>query len=89
MGIYQTLYYPDNTAAEYNKRGKIWYKRAKGSDDQFLPVDSSKNKYLDAYFKKFPMFYQYTTMTKVAGVLSVVLVGYAILKMRKDGKSKL
>lgn len=88
MGIYQTLYFPDNSGAEYNKRGKRWFKRAKGSDSKFYPVELSKQQYLDDYFKKFPRFYQYTTLAKVGGVMAIGVLGIVVLKMLKNGKTK-
>jgi hypothetical protein len=51
MGIYVTYdSNPKNPNAEYQKRGKIWYKRNKGSKDAWVKVESTYNKYLDETF---------------------------------------
>lgn len=89
MGIYQTLYLPANPNAEYNRRGGRWYKRLKASDLPFEPVEAKNQKYVEAYFKDYPMFYQYTTMTKIGGVLAIGILAYAIIKIRKNGFPKI
>jgi hypothetical protein len=43
---------------------------------------------LDDYFKKFPRFYQYTTLAKVGGVMAIGVLGIVLLKMLKNGKTK-
>jgi hypothetical protein len=88
MGIYQTLYLPANPNAEYNKRGGKWYKRPKASSEPFYLVDAQNQKYVEAYFKDHPMFYQYTTMTKIGGVLAIGILAYVYIKTRKNGFSK-
>lgn len=89
MGIYQTLYLPANPNAEYIKRGNVWFKRFKGSDAPFFPVDATNQKYVEAYFKNYPMFYKYTTMAKIGGVVAIGILAYAIIKMQKNGFSKI
>jgi hypothetical protein len=89
MGIYQTLYLPANPNAEYNRRGGRWYKRLKGSQEPFAPVEANNQKYVEAYFKDYPMFYPYTTMTKIGGVLAIGILAYAIIKIRKNGFPKI
>ena len=89
MGIYQTLYFPANPNAEYNRRGGKWFKRLKGSQEPFLPVAPENQKYVEQYFKDFPMLYQYTTMAKIGGVLAIGVLVYGIMQYRKNGLSKL
>lgn len=73
MTIYKTLYSSDNKAAEYQKRGKTWYKRKKGSDDSWTKVEE---KYFNNLNKQQSGFlYNYTTASKiVAGGLLAFIV---------------
>jgi len=51
MGMYVTYTSnPKNPNAEYQKRGKVWFKRAKGSNDAWSKVETTYNKFLDETF---------------------------------------
>lgn len=52
MNIYETYRgNPSNPDYEYQKRGKVWYKRRSGSQDQWSSVEKQYNDYLDRTFK--------------------------------------
>lgn len=80
--IYQTLYYSGNKDAEYQRRGKKWFKRRKGSEDNWVPVAKENQKYLDAYFKDYGLLYNINANTKFIGVLGIALLGYFVFKGR-------
>jgi len=80
MTIYQTLYNSDNKNAEYQKRGKTWYKRKKGSDEKWYKVDSQYFSNLNAKYKDAPFLYNYTTTAKVGAAALLVLAGYITYK---------
>lgn len=81
--IYQTLYYSGNKDAEYQKRGKKWFKRLKGSEDNWMPVAKENQKYLDAYFKDYGFLFNINANTKFVGAVGIVLLTYFIVKGRK------
>jgi hypothetical protein len=75
MTIYKTLYNADNTAAEYQKRGKDWFKRKKGSEEPWKKVESKYYANLNAQYKKSGFLYNYTTASKIiAGTLLAFIV---------------
>jgi hypothetical protein len=89
--IYQTFYSKDNPKTEYQKRSGVWYKRAIGTNEVFIPVDKKYQQNLDNKFKKkFGLFFQYSTQAKVGAV--VLLIGGFIAYrkyFKKNGISKL
>ena len=61
--IYKTLYNKNNKEAEYQKRGKIWYKRKKGSKEKWYKVDE---KYFDSLNQQYSGFlYNYNMASKI------------------------
>jgi hypothetical protein len=80
MTIYQTLYNSDNKNAEYQKRGKTWYKRKKGSDEKWYKVDSQYFANLNSKYKDAPFLYNYTTTAKVGAAALLVLGVYFTYK---------
>jgi hypothetical protein len=51
MSIYKTYdNNPANVNSEYQKRGKIWYKRKKGSTDSWTKVETKYFDYLNTTF---------------------------------------
>lgn len=88
--LYQTFHLPQNPSREYQRRGGVWYYRANGSNDVFVPVDKKNQSFMESYFsKRYGFLYQYSTKAKV-GAVAIVLIGiYAVIKLRKRGVSKL
>jgi|694.fasta_scaffold00976_44 hypothetical protein len=79
--LYQTLYYPDNPTFEYQKRGKIWLKRKKGSQEKWYPVPPNSNSVLDGYFSSKKRFgYQYSALAKTGAIVLVLVGSYFIVK---------
>lgn len=70
--LYTTLYFPGNKNAEYQKRGKSWFKRKKGSSENWYQVNPDSRKYLNDHFKDAPFLYQYSTPAKVGGAVILV-----------------
>jgi hypothetical protein len=79
MTIYQTLYISDNPAAEYQKRGKTWFKRKKGSDEPWKKVESKYYANLNSKYKG-SFLYNYTMTTKVVAATLIGIVIYKIVK---------
>lgn len=78
--LFRTLYYPNNKESEYQKRGKIWYKRKKGSKDDWYKVSQDSYEQLNNYFKEAPFLYQYSTPAKVGGAVLLVAGIYIAYK---------
>jgi hypothetical protein len=70
--LFRTLYYPKNKESEYQKRGKSWYKRKKGSKDEWYQVHPDSVQLLNDHFKDAPFLYQYSTPAKVGGAVILV-----------------
>lgn len=80
--LYKTLYFKDNPDAEYQYRGNgNWYKRKKGSKQDWYKVNSDQVKNLETYFKGSSRFYNYSTIAKVGGVLVLLTVGVIAYKV--------
>ncbi len=89
--IYKTFYLPTNQKAEYQRRGGVWYKRAIGTNDVFLPVADKSQEFMESYFsKRYGILYQYTIQAKI-GAVAILMIGvYSFLKInKKSGISKI
>ena len=71
--IYKTLYYKGNPSAEYQYRKGVWYKRKRGSNSQWYPLDSNGQKLLQGEYGSRPMvfFYEPTFLLVAAAGLAV------------------
>lgn len=69
--MYKTLYYPSKETYEYQKRGKQWVYRVKGSKGDWEHLPEDRAKVLAKYFGNKSFIYFYDT-TYVIGVLVVV-----------------
>ena len=79
--LYTTLYFPGNKNAEYQKRGKSWFKRKKGSSENWYQVNLDSWKYLDDHFKDAPFLFQYSKAAKIGGSLVLIAgIFYAFKK---------
>jgi len=80
MSIYVTYdNNPKNTGAEYQKRGSVWYKRAKGSTDTWVKVESTYNKYLNDTFNV-KLFNNVKPLYRFGIPVAVVLGAYLVYK---------
>jgi hypothetical protein len=89
--IYQTFYSKDNPKAEYQRRGGVWYKRAIGTNEVFVPVANEYQQHLESTFKKkFGILFQYSTQAKIGAVV-LLIGGYIAYRkfLKKNGISKL
>lgn len=84
--IYKTVYYPANPKAEYQKQGKMWVKRAKGSKGEFYAVEVDNGKILDKEFAQRGSLYFYNDTLKIG--LGLAVVGIVYLLYRKTMKAK-
>ena len=77
--IYKTLYNKNNKNAEYQKRGKIWYKRKKGSKEKWYKVEE---KYFDSLNQQYSGFlYNINMASKITvGVLLAFIVYKSVQK---------
>ena len=73
--IYKTLgNFEGNTAAEYQRRNGVWYKRKKGDKTDFYPVNEDGQGILNNYYKdKSPLYFYNMPVLAVGGV--VVAIG--------------
>lgn len=74
--IYKTLYYKGNPNAEYQYRKGVWYKRRRGSNNPWIPLDSSGQKLLQDEYGKRPMIFFYDTTTILLGGAILAYAGY-------------
>ena len=82
MSLYKTLYFKDNADAEYQNRGNgNWYKRKKGSKQEWYKVNSDQVKYLENNFKGSGLFYNYSTVAKLGGLLAMLGIAVVVYKM--------
>jgi hypothetical protein len=78
ISIYKTLYNKDNKNAEYQKRGKTWYKRKKGSDEKWYKVEE---KYFDSLNKQHSGFlHNYSTFAKISAGTILAFIVYKIVR---------
>lgn len=85
--LYKTLYFKGNSDAEYQYRGNgNWYKRKKGSKEDWYKVNADQTKNLESYFKDSGRFYNYSTIAKVGGIL--VLLSAAIVVYKVGSKKR-
>jgi hypothetical protein len=76
ISIYKTLYNKENKNAEYQKRGKTWYKRKKGSKEKWYKVEE---KYFDSLNKQHSGFlFNYNIASKIA---VVAVLGFVVYKV--------
>ena len=81
ISIYKTLYNKDNKNAEYQKRGKTWYKRKKGSKEKWYKVEE---KYFDSLNSQQSGFlYNYNTASKIVAGTLLAFIVYKVVKSRK------
>lgn len=81
ISIYKTLYNKDNKNAEYQKRGKTWYKRKKGSKEKWYKVEE---KYFDSLNAQHSGFlYNYSTGSKIVAGTLLAFIVYKVVKSRK------
>jgi len=74
--IYKTLYNSENANAEYQKRGKTWYKRKKGSKEKWYKVEE---RYFDSLNKQHSGFlFNYNMASKIA---AVAVLGFVVYKV--------
>lgn len=79
--LYQTFHLPQNPKSEYQRRGGVWYKRANGTNDVFVPVDAKNQDYMESYFsKRYGFLYQYSTQAKLG---AVAILGIAVFTYYK------
>ena len=88
--LYKTFHLPQNPQSEYQRRGGVWYKRANGTNDIFLPVADQNQAFMESYFsKRYGFLYQYSAKAKIGAVALIGIGVYAYLKFfRKSGISK-
>ena len=80
--LYKTLYYKDNADAEYQYRGNgNWYKRKKGSKQEWYKVNADQVKYLENNFKGSGRFYNYSTVAKLGGLSALLIVAVVVYKI--------
>jgi hypothetical protein len=80
MNIYETYQgNPSNKDYEYQKRGKVWYKRRIGSKDSWSSVESQYNDYLDRTFKV-KMFNNIKPLYRFGIPLAGIVVAYYVYK---------
>jgi hypothetical protein len=81
ISIYKTLYNKENKNAEYQKRGKTWYKRKKGSKEKWYKVEE---KYFDSLNSQQSGFlYNYNTASKIVAGTLLAFIVYKVVKSRK------
>jgi hypothetical protein len=81
ISIYKTLYNKENKNAEYQKRGKTWYKRKKGSNEKWYKVEQ---KYFDGLNSQQSGFlYNYSTAPKIVAGTLLAFIVYKVVKSRK------
>jgi hypothetical protein len=81
ISIYKTLYNKNNKDAEYQKRGKTWYKRKKGSKEKWYKVEE---KYFDSLNSQQSGFlYNYNTASKIVAGTLLAFIVYKVVKSRK------
>ena len=81
ISIYKTLYNKNNKDAEYQKRGKTWYKRKKGSKEKWYKVE---DKYFDSLNSQQSGFlYNYNTASKIVAGTLLAFIVYKVVKSRK------
>jgi len=79
--IYKTVYYPKNPKAEYQKQGKHWVKRAKGSKSAFYDVEADNALLLDKHFANKGALYFYTDAFKVSvGIAIAGIIYFGFIK---------
>ena len=88
--IYKTIYFAGNPKAEYQKRGKDWYKRARGSKNDFYIVDPDGSKTLDKAYASKGSLYFYSDTFKVGVGLVLGGIAYFLYKrtMKQVGGDK-
>jgi hypothetical protein len=73
--MYKTLYLKENPDFEYQKRGKNWFKRKKGSNADFYAVNENGQIVLNKLYAK-NLFFFYSTNFKVGVILSLGILAY-------------
>jgi hypothetical protein len=88
--LYQTFHLPQNPSREYQRRGGVWYYRAVGTNDVFLPVADKNQAYMESYFsKRYGFLYQYSLPAKLGAVAIIGIGIFAYIKfVKKSGVSK-
>ena len=84
--IYKIFQFPDNPTYDYQYKNGNWYKRKKGSKDDFYVVDKDGQKKLNEYFNKKGFLFSYSTGVKVISGLSLLIIAYSIYKQVKRKK---
>lgn len=88
MAIYKTFAYPDNPTFEYQFKDGNWFKRKKGSVDEFIVLDRKGQQILNAYFNKRGFLFNISNSVKLTALVGI-LVGatYLYLKYRPFNKT--
>ena len=73
--MYKTLYLKDNPDFEYQKRGKNWFKRKKGSKTDFYAVNENGQTVLNKMYAK-NLFFFYSTNFKIGVILGISVLAY-------------
>jgi len=73
--IYQNYYLAESPTFVFQKRGKTWYKRKKGSSDKWLVAPFNEQSALQHNFGERFLF-KYNTFFKVALLAGIVYSGY-------------
>lgn len=76
--IYKTLYYPFSPNLEYQQRKGVFYRRKKGSKNDWVVCDKSSQRILTEHFINNPPYYNINNSFKLAVILTTVYVGYKI-----------
>jgi hypothetical protein len=89
--LYQTFHLQTNPNSEYQRRGGVWYKRAIGTNEVFVPVADKNQSFMESYFsKRYGFLYQYSMTAKIGAVAILLLGVYSYTKFsKKSGVSKL
>ena len=86
--FYKKLSYPDNPNAEYQRRKGVWYKRKKGSNEQWYRVQDDQVKWLNSYYEKKGKMYFFNDTFIIGAVIGLGLGYYIYLKRGGFGVKK-
>jgi hypothetical protein len=79
--LYKIFAYPDNPTFEYQYKDGNWFRRKRGSTDEFTVLDKNGQKILNAYFKKKGFLFNISTTAKLTALVGILVGGtYLYLK---------
>lgn len=78
--LYKTLYLSANPDFEYQRRNGVWYKRKKGSKNDWGKPNADGVKVLENAYKDKPSMFFYSKTALIGGVAVVGILGYLAYK---------